>query len=169
MRCCLAVKYIGKHLQAETYGIEIDLHRGSRAKEILRFDVSGNRLGKVEPKDVPTGTRIIPKSFRVDGSGSIYLLDIYGRRVVVLDKTGVFIRQTAFPQEFGFFSDLAVDSKGRIFILDSVRSQVLSAAPEEDTFTMLSENLKDLLSYPTHLEVDTKGLIYVVDEVKAGK
>jgi len=31
----IAVKYIGEHLQAETYGIEIDLHRGNRAKEIL--------------------------------------------------------------------------------------------------------------------------------------
>lgn len=136
----------------------------SRAKGILRFDGSGNRLGKLQPEGVPSGARIIPKSFRVDGSGNIYLLDVYGRRVVVLDKEGVFQRQIAFPQEFGFISDLAVDGKKRIFIIDSVRSQVFSAAPDEDTFAPLSENLKEHLTYPTYMEVDTKGLLYLVDE-----
>ena len=136
----------------------------SRAKEILRFDGSGKRIGSVEPKDLPSGSRIILKSFRVDESGSIYLLDVFGRRVVVLDKTGVFLRQTAFPLEFGFISDLAVDDRGRVYIIDSVRSQVFSAQPEEESFTPLSDSLKDHLSYPTRLEVDSKGLIYIVDE-----
>jgi sugar lactone lactonase YvrE len=136
----------------------------SRTKEIMLFDTSGSRVGKIQPKDVPSGSRTILKSFRVDDSGSIYLLDVFGRRVVVLDKTGVFLRQTAFPKEFGFISDLAVDDRGRVYILDSVRSQVFSAEPEEESFTPLSDSLKASLSYPTHLEVDSKGLIYIVDE-----
>lgn len=136
----------------------------STAKEILIFDLDGNKLGKIEPGNVPSGSRIIPKSFRVDSSGNIYLLDVFGRRVVVLEKTGAFKSQVAFPSEFGFISDLAVDNKGLIFIIDSARSQVFTASPQENTFTPLSENLKDLLAYPTHIEVDSKGLLYIVDE-----
>jgi DNA-binding beta-propeller fold protein YncE len=136
----------------------------SRAKEILRFDTAGNRIGKVESGNVPSGSRIIPKSFRVDGAGNIYLLDVYGRRVVVLDPTGNFIRQIAFPEEFGFFSDLAVDDSGRVFILDSVRPRVFVAASDAGTFTPLSENLKEVLVYPTHMEVDSRGFLYIVDE-----
>lgn len=136
----------------------------SRAKEILRFDAAGNRTGKVEPANMPTGSRVIPKSFRTDSSGNIYLLDIFGRRVVVLDQSGTFIRQIGFPDEFGFFSDLAVNGSGTVYILDSVRSQVLAASRGEGTFSLLSEDLKDLLSYPTYMEVDSKGLIYIVDE-----
>ena len=136
----------------------------SRAKEILRFNPDGKTDGKVNPANVPGNSRIIPKSFRTDGSGNIYLLDIFGRRVVILDPTGDFKRQITFPREFGFISDLAVDGGGRVFILDSVRSQVLSAKPEDGTFLPLSETLKDDLVYPTHMEVDTKGLFYIVDE-----
>ncbi|MGD8353287.1 MAG: NHL repeat-containing protein [Pseudomonadota bacterium] len=136
----------------------------ARAKEILRFDSAGNRNGKIEPAGIPGGSRVIPKSFRTDSSGSVYLLDIYGRRVVILDRAGAFVRQIAFPQDFGFFSDLAVNGRGTVFILDSVRSQVLTASPEDDSFSPLTQDLKENISYPTYMEVDSKGLIYIVDE-----
>ncbi len=136
----------------------------SRAKEVLRFNAAGNRFGKVEPENVPGNSRVIPKSFRTDGSGAIYLLDVFGRRVVVLERTGAYRKQVAFPREFGFFSDLAVDDRGRIFLLDSVRSQVFVAAPKADVFTSLTKGMKEVMSYPTHIEVDSRGLIYVVDE-----
>ena len=136
----------------------------SRGKELLRFNAAGTLSGKVVPENVPGKSKVILKSFRVDSAGSIYLLDVFGRRVVVLDKTGAYIKQISFPAEFGFFSDLAVDDRGRVFILDSIQSQVFTAAPEEDVFTPLSDSLRDDLAYPTHLEVDSSGLLYVVDE-----
>ena len=136
----------------------------SRAKEVLRFDPDGNRAGTVEPRNVTGTSRIIPKSFRVDGAGNIYLLDIFGRRIVVLERSGAFKRQIAFPEEYGFISDLAVDGSGRVLILDSVRSRVFASAPGADTFAPLSEVLKDTLAYPTHMEVDSRGMLYIVDE-----
>jgi hypothetical protein len=136
----------------------------SRAKQILRFDPDGNRAGMVEPRDVTGTSRVILKSFRVDGKGNIYLLDVFGRRVVVLDQSGAFGRQIPFPDGNGFISDLSVDGSGRVLILDSVRSLVLVAEPGAETFNPLSGNLQDILVYPTHIEVDSKGMIYVVDE-----
>jgi len=136
----------------------------SKGKDILRFNTGGGKLGKVELKGVPGSSRVIIKSFRVDGSGDLILLDVYGRRVLIAGEKGVFKRQIPFPDEFGFISDLAVDNRGTIFLIDSVRSQLLAAASDASVFTPVSGSLRDILAYPTHMEIDSKGLIYLVDE-----
>jgi hypothetical protein len=38
------------------------------------------------------------------------------------------------------------------------------AESDAGTFTPLSENLKEVLAYPTHMEVDSRGFLYIVDE-----
>jgi hypothetical protein len=136
----------------------------SRGKEVLRFDPEGNRTGKVEAQNVSGPARIVAKSFRIDSAGNIYLLDVFGKRVVVLDRSGAFKRAIAFPSEYGFISDLAVDGNGRVLILDSIKPRVFTSGPGADTFEPLSGNLQDTLAYPTHMEVDARGILYIVDE-----
>ena len=136
----------------------------SRAKEVLHFDRDGKMAGKVEARGVADPARIIMKTFRTDKEGNIFLLDVFGTRVVVLDRSGTFKSQIAFPGEYGFISDLSVERNGRVLILDSINPRVYAAEPGAGFFAPLTGDLRDVLTYPTHMETDSRGLIYIVDE-----
>ena len=55
-----------------------------KARAILKLNQQGQVAGKVAPKGIPGSKTIIPRSFRLDQKGDIYLLDIHSERVVIL-------------------------------------------------------------------------------------
>jgi hypothetical protein len=68
----------------------------------------------------------------------------------------------------GFVSDLAVDFKGAIFLIDSVRALVSVAAKDAKEFSPLTRNLREHLSFPTSITTDSRGILYVVDQNGGG-
>lgn len=139
-----------------------------KQRRIARFGAGGQFKDYVTPEGAPASTTFIPRSFKVDRNDNLYLLDVFSARVLVLGPDGKFQRQLEFPKEYGFFSDLAVDFKGAIFLLDSVRAMVFVAAKDAKTFTPLTQSLREHLSFPTYLTTDSRGGLYVVDENGAG-
>jgi hypothetical protein len=139
-----------------------------KQRRIARFGAGGEFKGYVSPEGVPSPTDFIPRSLKVDRNDNLYILDVFSARVLVLGADGKFQRQLAFPKEYGFFSDLAVDFKGSIFLLDSVKAMVFVAAKDATTFTALTQGLRAHLSFPTYLTTDSRGGLYVVDENGAG-
>ena len=89
---------------------------------------SGEKIGYVNPKGLPSAKDMVPKSFRIDRDDNIYILDIFSESVILLDPDGQFIKKIPLPARHGFFSDLAVDRQGKIYVLDSVKAVVHSAA-----------------------------------------
>jgi NHL repeat-containing protein len=138
-----------------------------KQRRIVRFDAKGEPRGYLDPEGVP-GSAIVLRSFKVDRDDNIYLLDVFGGRVVVLAPDGKFLRQVAFPKTYGFFSDLAVDGRGKIYLVDSLRAEVQAAAKDAKEFALLAKDLRRHLSFPISIVVDPRGILYLVDEHGGG-
>ena len=139
-----------------------------KQRRIVRVAPDGSFSGYLEVKGVPGEGAVIPRSFRVDSAGSVYLLDIFGERVIQVDKTGNFQRQIPFPAGYGFCTDLAVDSRGGVILLDSVRAMLYSVARDGAAFAPLTKELHEYGSFPTTIALDSRGTIYLGDRNDGG-
>lgn len=133
-----------------------------RKLRIERLSPAGAFLGYVDPAGTPPGS-VVPRSFRVDSSDSIHVLDVFGERVLILDPSGNFQRQIAFPGGAGFISDLAVDSRGTVYLLDSVNAMIYRAPKDGQGFTPLTGRLEEHVKFPANLAVDGGGTVFVAD------
>jgi sugar lactone lactonase YvrE len=138
-----------------------------KLRRVLRLNAAGEFVKAVEPLGVPKGN-VVPKSFALDREDGIYFLDIFSRRVVVTDPSGNYQREIPFPEKFGFFSDLAVDGRGTVFLLDSVAGILFAAEKGQGAFSLLTKDLKEYATFPANVTTDGKGAVYVVDQNGGG-
>ncbi|HKZ75351.1 MAG TPA: NHL repeat-containing protein [Actinomycetota bacterium] len=139
-----------------------------KQRRILRFGAGGEFKGYLSPEGVPAPASIVPRSLKIGRNDHIYLLDVFSARVLVLDPDGKYLSHLGFPKEYGFFSDLAVDGRGGIYLLDSLKATVHAAPKDAREFSPLAANLRGHLSFPTSLAVDSRGILYLVDEHGGG-
>lgn len=138
-----------------------------KSRRIGRVAASGDFLGYVVPAGDVQGA-VVPRSFRIDRSDNLYLLDVSSARVLVLDPSGKIQREIPFPKEYGFFSDLSVDSGGNILLLDSVGKKVFKVAKNSPEIAPLSVSLKEEVYFPTAIATDKQGTIFLVDQNGSG-
>ncbi len=148
--------------KGEIFGLD------GKQRRIARLGPRGEFKDYVSPEGIPSPTSFVPRSFKIDRNDNIYILDIFSSRVLVLSPDGKYQRQLEFPKDSGFFSDLAVDFKGTIFLVDSVKATVFQASKEAKGFSPLTKSLREYLSFPTYVTTDSRGVLYVVDENGAG-
>ncbi len=117
------------------------------------------------PPGFPTGGRSSPKAFALTRKGNIYLLDVSGERVLVLDPAGKFLREVKFPSQFGLISDLVVNSSGVILAVDSAASRVYSAAPSDTELKPMTDDLrKSGVRFPVSLGLDGSNNLFLLDK-----
>lgn len=138
-----------------------------KQRRIGRISPSGEFKGYVDVQTVAVGT-VVPRSIRVGRDDNLYILDVFSARVLVLDSAGTVQREIPFPEEYGFFSDLAVDPGGKIFLIDSVGRRLYSASKGAGTFQAASESLDEHVNFPTSLTVDGRGTVFVIDQNGGG-
>lgn len=139
-----------------------------RKRRIVKLSRQGEFRGYVEPEGVPSPSSVVPRSFRLDHQDHFYILDLFSRRVVVLSPEGKYQRQLLCPQEGGFFSDLAVNTRGTVFLLDSLKGMIYSVPKGQKEFSRFAGPLKEHLSFGVHLTADPRGVLYVVDKHGGG-
>jgi len=139
-----------------------------KQRRVLRLSPEGEFKGYVSAEGLSSPSPVVPRSIKIDGNDNIYLLDIFSGRVLMLSPDGKYQKQIPFPKEYGFFSDLAIDSRGNILVIDCVKAVLFSAKKDSDTFTPLTKNLREYLDFPTSLTTDNRGMIYIVDENGSG-
>lgn len=139
-----------------------------KKRRIVRLGPEGAFKSYVDPEGIPPPSTFVPRSFKIDKNDNIHILDIFTGRVLVLSPAGKYQKQIPFPKEHGFFSDLSVDSKGNILLIDCVKAMVFSAPKDSDGFSALTRDLREYLNFPTSLTTDDRGTIYVVDENGGG-
>jgi len=139
-----------------------------KKRRIIRLSPEGTFKGYVDAEGVPSLTTFVPRSFKIDTNNNIYILDIFSGRVLVLNSEGKYQRQIQFPQKYGFFSDLAVDSKGNILLIDCVKAMGFSAPKDSNSFSPLTKSLREYLNFPTSITTDSRGTTYIVDENGGG-
>jgi len=139
-----------------------------KRRRVVNLTPEGAFKGYVDPEGVPSPSTYVPRSFKIDRNNNIYILDIFTGRVLVLNSEGKYQKQIPFPKEFGFFSDLSVDSKGTLLLVDCIKAMVFSAAKDSNSFSPLTKNLREHLNFPTSITTDNRGTIFVVDENGSG-
>ena len=135
-----------------------------KGQRIARLSNAGAFLGYLKPTGLPAPESFIPRSFAIDVRDNIYILDVFAERVLVLDSAGKFLREIPYPANYGFFSDLAVDSGGTVFLLDTVQKMVYSAPPQAKVFTALTGKMTDYVLFPTNIALDSAGMMYISDQ-----
>jgi len=139
-----------------------------KSRRIVRVTPSGEFKGYLDPTGIPTSGTVVPRSFKVDRKGNVYILDIFSARVLVLDPSGKFQREIPFPQKYGFFSDLAVDGNGTVFLVDSVGGKVYTAKRDATAVTPFSESLQEDLDFPISIASDSRGRLFLSDQNGSG-
>lgn len=134
-----------------------------KQRRVMHLSAEGKYLGFIDPVGTPEPAQIAVRSFDIDADGNLYYLDILSRRVLVCNSKGEYLQQVQFPQEYGFFSDLAVDARKSIFLIDSINAQVFTAKPGEAQLSPLSQKLAEYARFPTDITLDQQGYIYLAD------
>lgn len=139
-----------------------------KKRRIIRLNPDGTFKSYVDGESIPSPSTFVPRSFKIDPQDNIYILDIFSARVLMLNPEGKYQKQVTFPKEYGFFSDLSVDSKGTLFLIDCVKAMVFSAAKDSNSFSPLTKGLREYLNFPTSITTDNRGMTYLVDENGGG-
>ena len=134
-----------------------------KQRSIVRFSSAGEYRGYLQPVGLPPPTAYVPRSFTVDRDDNIYILDILSERVLILDPGGRYKDQIKFPDKYGFFSDVAVDFKGTVLLIDGVDGIVFFAGKNSASFSRLTGSLKEYVRFPANITTDDRGRIYLVD------
>lgn len=108
------------------------------------------------------------RSIEVGAKDQLYILDVAGARIVVLDADGKLERELAFPAEAKFFSDLAVNAKGDLFLLDSVGRRVFAAKSGANAISPLTESLEEDVDFPVAIAADDTGKLFLADQNGGG-
>lgn len=137
------------------------------SRKIVRIAPTGDFLGYVTPSSEVQGV-IVARSLRIDGQDNLYLLDVFSARVLVMNPSGKVQREIPFPKGYGFFSDLAVDAGGNIYLLDSVGKRVYKAAKNEVAAAPLTGNLQEEAYFPAAIAIDKQGTLFLVDQNGSG-
>jgi hypothetical protein len=138
-----------------------------KKRRVVRLSPEGTFKNYVDPEGIPSPSALVPRSFEIDRGDNIYLLDVFAGRVLILNPEGKYQKQIPFPKEYGFFSDLSVDSKGNMLLIDCVKAMVFSAPKDSNSFFPLTKSLREYLDFPTSIS-DSRGTIYIVDQNGGG-
>lgn len=139
-----------------------------KLRRIARLTPAGKFLGYVEPPAEIAPGPMIPRSFAVDRAGNLYILDIFGGRIVVLDPGGGLLRRIALPDGAGFFSDIAVDGRGAVYAVDSVGARLYVARQDDAALAPLTPAMRAEMAFPTALAVDPQGRLFIADQHGGG-
>lgn len=134
-----------------------------KLRRIMRLTADGKFNGYIDPQGASAPSANAPISFHIDKDDNLFILDIFSGQVIVLGDQGQYRRHLKFPEEFGFFTDLTVDNRGRILLLDSVGARLYSTTVNSTRFTAITEGLKAYMRFPAALTTDRQGRIYLVD------
>ena len=137
-------------------------------KEIFVLDGKQRRIVRLTPEGAFSSfvelPGLVPKSFAVDSSDMIHIVDLRREQVVTLDPAGKKLGEIPFPASYGFISDIAVDAKGNTLLLDSVGAMVHIAPRGAKEFKPLTGSLKEYLEFPSDIITDLQGKMFITDQ-----
>lgn len=138
-----------------------------KTRKIVKVTAAGTYGGTVEPKGIEDAARVVLGSFKLGVGGTVYGLDVVGKRVLVLDLDGNVGGQVPLPPEASLVTDIGVDQAGTLYALDAVGGAVWTAEKGAKEFKLLVKGLGDRMSFPTYV-VARKGRLFVVDQNGSG-
>lgn len=138
-----------------------------KTRKIVKVSAAGSFDGTLDPKGLDDAGKIVIGAFKIGPKGDVVLLDVAGRRAVVLDGAGAFQRQVELPAEAGTVVDVTEDAGGTLYAVDAVEARVWAAEKDAKAFKALTPSLKDRMSFPAYISAG-KGRLMVVDQYGNG-
>jgi DNA-binding beta-propeller fold protein YncE len=142
-----------------------------KTRKIVRVAADGTYAGVVEPKGLPDAGKVLVGAFKRGARGEIYVLDVAGKRVLVLNADSTVSAQLPLPAETGIVMDVAADQGGTVYLLDAGSgrqgSAIYTAEKGATAFKPLVKGLGDRMSFPTYL-LARRGRLFVVDQNGSG-
>lgn len=136
------------------------------SRKLQVINLQGVQVETIDFKEVPGGERLMPGPLAIR-SDRLYVVDLTGVRIVVLDERRQFVRQM-HPDDPAFrgFNALAVDGGGFVYGLDTLGGRIYKFSPDGTMESKFGQRglEPDQFEFPTALAVDKRGLIYVVDQ-----
>ncbi len=132
-------------------------------RRIARLGPDGEFKGAIEIAGVPPPTGVLPKGIAIDSADNIYVLDVLGARVLVLNAEARFQKALPLPEDTGFAADVAVDGAGNVLVLDSIGRRVFAAGKDATAFKPLGGNLTEFVpTLPTSITAP-RGIIFIAE------
>lgn len=133
-----------------------------KTRKIVKVAADGTFGGLLEPTGLEGPVEPVIGAFKLDAGDHAWLLDVAGRRVLVLDADSKVTRQVKLPAACGTVTDIAVDLAGTLYAVDGVGGAVWVAEKGATEPKLLVKGLKDKLSFPGYLTV-ARGRLFLVD------
>jgi DNA-binding beta-propeller fold protein YncE len=145
------------------------------SKEILVLDGKTRRIARLSPEGAftawlePAGVEgAVSVRAMASHGGAVYLLDVAGGRILVLEPEGGVRGTIGIPRELGFPSDLAVDGKGDVYVVDSVGRRLWVARKGAADLSALTAPLPEEFEFPASIAADDDGRLFVADRDGGG-
>jgi len=135
-----------------------------KSHRIARIGADGSFKSFVELAPAGDKRPVLVKGFDMDDDDNLYILDVGGSRIAVLDEAGDLRRTIAFAPETRFLSDLTVNGSGAVFAIDSVGRRVFVARKGDATLAPLTESMDQDMAFPTAIVADGVGYLYISDQ-----
>lgn len=129
---------------------------------VVRIASNGTFEKVVEPTGMPGLSSVVVGAFKVDAKDTVWLLDIAGRRVLMVDASGAFAGEVPLPKDSVAIMDLALDVGGNLYAVDAVAGTIWIADKGGNGFRALATNLKDKMNFPTGITA-SRGRLFIVD------
>ena len=136
-----------------------------KTRRIARLSSEGAFTAWLEPSGVE-GT-VSVRALAASG-GTVYVLDVAGGRILLMELDGTVRGTLAIPSEVGFPSDLAVDGKGDVYVVDSVGRRLWVARKGEAALSALTGPLPEEFEFPASIAADDEGRLFVADRDGGG-
>jgi len=134
-----------------------------KLRRVVHIDKNGKPVGRVEPEGIPDVDSMFIRAFTIDAEDNLYMLDLFGQRLVIIDADMKYMREISLPADGKAFSDVAVDSAGEIYLLDTVGGTIYTLGKDKKEFSVLTDNLKSYATFPTGITPDNRGNLFLVD------
>ena len=136
-----------------------------RTRRIARLSAEGAFTAWLEPSGVE-GT-VSVRALATAGS-TVDVLDVAGGRILRMEPGGSVTGTIAIPVEVGFPSDLAVDGKGDVYVVDSVGRRLWVARKGDAALSALTPPLPEDFEFPASIAADEDGRLFVGDRDGGG-
>lgn len=139
-----------------------------RLRRIAKLSPEGLFLEYVQAIENAAPGPSVPRAIRLDGDDNLHVLDIHHATIYVLDSSGGLQRKISIPAETGSIMDIAVDSGGTVFALDTTGRRVFVARKGDESLSALTGAMPEDFAFPTSLAVDSQGRLFIADENEGG-
>lgn len=130
---------------------------------VVRIASNGTFEKVIEPSGLPGLGNVVVGAFKVDAKDTVWLLDIAGRRVLMVDASGAFAGEVPLPKDSVSIMDIALDVGGNLYAIDAVAGTIWIADKGGNGFRALASDLKDKMNFPTGISV-SRGRLFIVDQ-----